>query len=168
MRLAVALVNSAGDDLDELSEIRDFLDEYKELWEGVAQPPEASELDAIQALRCSLREVITAVDNHSAAEILNRILSDHGAVPRLSTHTGDPHLHFEPINSSMISWLGTTTAMGLAAVIVEHGVERFGECDSTGCNDVYVDTSRNRSRKHCSNLCSTREAVAAHRARKAD
>jgi predicted RNA-binding Zn ribbon-like protein len=68
----------------------------------------------------------------------------------------------------MVSWLGAITAMGLASVIVENGVERFGVCDSSGCNDVYIDTSRNRSRRHCSNTCSTREAVAAYRKRQTD
>jgi predicted RNA-binding Zn ribbon-like protein len=85
----------------------------------------------------------------------------------VSLHTGEPHLHFEPIGSSMSSWLGAVTAMGLAAVIVEDGVDRFGICGANDCEDVYVDTSKNRSRRHCSNTCSTREAVAAHRRRKA-
>jgi predicted RNA-binding Zn ribbon-like protein len=68
----------------------------------------------------------------------------------------------------MVCWLGAITGMGLASVIVEHGVDRFGVCGSAGCDDVYVDTSRNRSRRHCSNTCSTREAVAAYRKRQAD
>jgi len=168
VKIAVALVNTSGEDLDEVTELEDFLAEYKPLWEGVAKPLESSELNTVHRLRRSLREVITAIDNDTAANRLNQLLSDHGAVPRVSLHTDQPHLHFEPINSSMSSWLGTTTAMGLAAVLVEHGVDRFGECESNTCHDVYVDTSRNRSRRHCSNTCSTREAVAAHRKRKAD
>ena len=85
--------------------------------------------------------------------------------PRVSTHNGEPHLHFEPIDTSMSSWLGAITAMGLASVLVECGLDRFGVCDAENCDDVYVDSSRNRSRRHCSNTCSTREAVAAYRKR---
>ncbi len=57
--------------------------------------------------------------------------------------------------------------MGLAVVLVDHGMERFGVCASSTCEDVFVDSSRNRSRRHCSGTCNTRENVAAYRRRKA-
>ena len=112
--------------------------------------------------------LITADDEAAASDCVNKLLDNYGAVPRVSLHSGNPHLHFEPNGASMSSWLGTTTAMALASVIVEHGVDRFGVCGAGDCEDVYVDTSRNRSRRHCSNTCSTREAVAAYRARQSD
>jgi predicted RNA-binding Zn ribbon-like protein len=55
--------------------------------------------------------------------------------------------------------------MGLSVVLIETGLDRFGTCASSTCDDVYVDTSRNRSRRHCSDTCSTRENVAAYRRR---
>lgn len=171
VELAVKLVNtehSDGDDLDDPTFLEGFLEPYRDLWVDVARPPKTSELASIKDLRSSLREVLEAADEQVAADTLNALLSDHGAVPRLSLHSGEPHLHFEPINTTMSSWLGTVTAMGLAAVIIENGVDRFGTCSSGDCLDVYVDTSRNRSRMHCSNTCSTREAVAAHRRRKSE
>lgn len=169
--LAVALVNTVqldGDHLADVGQLELFLNEYKDLWEGVARPARKSELSEIQSLRQSLRNVITAEDDATASGTVNEILDNYGAVPRVSVHSGHPHLHFEPTGASMSSWLGATTAMGLASVIVEHGVERFGMCDSGACDDVFVDTSRNRSRRHCSNTCSTREAVAAYRKRNAE
>jgi predicted RNA-binding Zn ribbon-like protein len=168
VKLAEALVNVEDENFSSPADMQMFLDEYKELWEGVAKPARSAEFEAIQQLRASLRDVLTAPDDLSAIETINQLLEDHGAVPRVSTHSGEPHLHFEPINSTMTSWLGTTTSMGLAAVIVEHGVHRFGLCEANDCNDVYVDTSRNRSRRHCSTTCSTREAVAAYRKRQAE
>lgn len=170
VELAVNLANtlqSNADELDAEDGLDALVEPYRDLWEDVAGPPRRSELNDIKKLRSSLRMVFEAPDAERAAEQLNTILSDHGAVPRLSLHSGEPHLHFEPVNTTMTSWLGAVTAMGLAAVIVEHGVDRFGICDAGDCRDVFVDTSRNRSRKHCSNTCSTREAVAAHRARRA-
>lgn len=170
VELAVLLVNTCqagSDQMTDAGELDDLLESYRDLWEGVAQPPKASELEAIHDLRTSLRMVMLSPDDSTASHHVNRILSDYGAVPRVSMHSGEPHLHFEPINGTMTSWLGTTTAMGLAAVIVENGVDRFGACGSSDCDDVFVDTSRNRSRRHCSTTCSTREAVAAHRKRKA-
>lgn len=171
VELAVALVNTRGVDSDSLTsseQLGEFLDAYRGLWDGVAKPPRQGELDAIRELRESIREIIESGDEELAAERVNELLDTYGATPRVSTHSGAPHLHFEPVESAMVCWLGAVTAMGLASVIVEHGVDRFGVCGSGSCNDVFVDTSRNRSRRHCSNTCSTREAVAAYRKRKTD
>ncbi len=171
VELAVALVNTKGitnDDLTGVDQLVEFLDSYKYLWEGVAKPPRKSDLAAVQDLRASLREIFEADDADLASKRVNILLEKYGATPRLSTHSGNPHFHFEPLESAIVCWLGAITAMGLASVIVEHGVDRFGACDSASCIDVYVDTSRNRSRRHCSNTCSTREAVAAYRKRRSD
>lgn len=169
VELAVLLVNNCQAGTDQMTgadDLSQLLESYRDLWEDVAQPPKSSELKVIYQLRDSLRTVMLSPDDATAAGHVNAILSDYGAVPRVSLHNGEPHLHFEPVNGTMTSWLGTTTAMGLAAVIVENGVGRFGACNASDCDHVYVDTSRNRSRLHCSTTCSTREAVAAHRKRK--
>ena len=142
-----------------------FLSDYDQLWADAAQPFRPATLPRIHELRGALRSVVEAPDVETASIRINKILDEYGAVPRVSTHSGQPHLHFEPPGQTMTEWLGTITAMGLASVIVEHGVERFGVCDSDTCADAYVDTSRNRSRRHCSSTCSTREAVAAYRQR---
>lgn len=171
VELAVELVNTVQSDGDHIGtprQLEEFLGAYEDLWDGVAEPPKPGDLKAVHALRSALREVMSTTDEHHASELINKILAQHGATPRMSTHTGHPHLHFEPIGTSISSWLGATTAMGLATVIIENGVERFGVCGSNTCEDVYVDTSRNRSRRHCSSTCSTREAVAAYRARQTD
>lgn len=171
VELAVSLTNTQGitqDQLADADQLLEFLDGYRSLWDGVAKPPKKADLDAVHTLRSALREVFESGDEELAAERVNLLLEKYGASPRLSTHSGSPHLHFEPVESSMVCWLGAITAMGLASVIVEHGVDRFGVCDSGTCADVYVDTSRNKSRRHCSNTCSTREAVAAYRKRQSD
>ncbi|HUG08661.1 MAG TPA: CGNR zinc finger domain-containing protein [Acidimicrobiia bacterium] len=171
VEMAVALVNTKGianDELSDTDQLVSFLEEYRPLWDGVAKPASKGDLEAVQELRGSLREIFEADDEEVAAKRVNRLLESYGATPRLSTHSGTPHLHFEPIETSIVCWLGAITAMGLASVIVEHGVDRFGVCDSGTCIDVYIDTSRNRSRRHCSNTCSTREAVAAYRKRQTD
>lgn len=171
VELAVALANTKGvtkDDLTDFDDLGAFLDEYKPLWEGVAKEPKRGDVAPVQELRTALRDIFEAGDEQIASKRVNILLERYGATPRLSTHSGHPHLHFEPIESAMVCWLGAITAMGLASVIVEHGVERFGVCDSGTCIDVYIDTSRNRSRRHCSNTCSTREAVAAYRKRQTE
>lgn len=171
VELAVALINTEGitrDDLSKPADLDDFLDDYRSLWENVAKPPRRTDLPAVRELRGALRRVFESDDDDVAAGRVNVLLDRYGATPRLSSHSGNPHFHFEPLDSSMVSWLGAVTSMGLASVIVENGVERFGVCCSGTCKDVYVDTSRNKSRRHCSNTCSTREAVAAYRKRRSD
>ncbi len=171
VELAVSLTNTKGitkDELEDFDDLAVFLEDYKPLWEGVAKTPKKSDFEPVRELRAALRDIFEAGDEELAAKRVNLLLERYGARPRLSTHSGHPHLHFEPTESAMVCWLGAITAMGLASVIVEHGVDRFGVCDSGTCMDVYIDTSRNRSRRHCSNTCSTREAVAAYRKRQAE
>ncbi len=168
--LAVDLVNTLqmqSDAIETPDQLNEFLDGYRHLWEGVARPLRPTELAAIHKLRADLRDVLDAPDDETAARRVNSILASHGAVPRVSAHNGSPHLHFEPVETNMACWLGAITAMALASIIVEHGVERFGVCCASECRDVYVDASRNRSRRHCSSTCSTREAVSAYRKRQA-
>jgi predicted RNA-binding Zn ribbon-like protein len=38
-------------------------------------------------------------------------------------------------------------------------------CHAASCTNVFVDTSPNQSRRYCSDRCSSRENVAAYRAR---
>lgn len=171
VELAVALANTKGTESDGLAgsdDLTAFLDGYRDLWQDVAKPPRPGDLDAVRSLRDSIRRVLESDDETTAADRLNRLLDTYEATPRVSTHNGIPHLHFEPLESNIVCWLGAVTAMGLASVLVEHGVDRFGVCGSGTCADVYIDTSRNRSRRHCSNTCSTREAVAAYRRRQVD
>lgn len=138
---------------------------------GALSPPDFEiddvDLDEVKALRSRLRNVFTAPDEAVAAAVLNGILSDVVATPRVSVHGTGPHLHFEPVDATPARWLGSVTAMALSVAIIDGGIERMGVCRSSTCGDVFVDTSRNRSRRHCSDTCTTRENVAAYRERKA-
>jgi predicted RNA-binding Zn ribbon-like protein len=49
--------------------------------------------------------------------------------------------------------------------IQTEGWERFGVCDALPCRCVYIDRSRNRSRRYCCQLCADRVAAAAYRER---
>lgn len=169
--MAVDLVNTyeefAGEEhLNTPGDVLGFIEDHAAHWAEAPTKIEEKDLDEVRALRSRLREVFTAPDETSAADLLNAILSDVSAMPRVSVHAGaEPHLHFEPMNASPARWLGAVTAMGLSTVLIEDGLERFGTCGSSTCNDVFVDTSRNKSRRHCSDTCTTRENVAAYRER---
>ena len=169
--MAVELVNTFEEfaDIEHLNNPEDvaaFLEEYAAGWAEVPKKLGDGDLHEVRALRTRLREVFLAGDQATAAGILNEILRDVAARPRVSVHAGaSAHLHFEPKEGSAARWLGAVTAMGLSVVLVEEGMHRFGICGSSTCNDVFVDTSRNRSRRNCSDTCTTRENVAAYRER---
>jgi len=169
--LAVDLVNTdetESDEIDDLPRLKEFLSRYESLQPIDLTAAGEDDLLRIHALRDVLREVFDAPDEATAVGHLNGILAENDAIPRLSLHSGAPHLHFEPVGSSVSSWVGAIAAMGLAGVVVDHGISRFGSCQASNCRDVFVDTTRNRSRLHCCGTCSTREAVAAYRKRQAE
>ncbi len=173
--MATDLVNTenpatGSDNLTTVAELRGLLDRYERDWHdedwfcgGVTK----ADLAEVRDLRSRLRAVFTAADEGEAAGALNQILADVTAVPRISLHGVAPHIHFEPAKGRLAQWLGAAAAMGLTVVLCDHGLDRFGLCGSHDCLDVFVDTSKNRSRKHCSTSCTTRNNVAAFRRRRA-
>jgi len=172
VQIAVDLVNTRNpitdaDMLASESDVTAFLNTHGDgEWCRPSGFATETDLHEVRALRARLREVFKAADDVGSAEIINGILTDVGAVPRLSVHAGAaPHMHFEPRDGAPARWLGAVTAMGLSVALIEGGFERFGTCGSSTCEDVFVDTSRNKSRRHCSDTCTTRENVAAYRAR---
>ncbi|HEX2153100.1 MAG TPA: CGNR zinc finger domain-containing protein [Acidimicrobiia bacterium] len=171
VRLAVELVNTFGwvsrtEHLETEDDLSRLLDDSAGVWRDDFPPPRADDLPPVRSLRDDLKAVFEAPDATSAAEQINRLLARHKATPSLSTHGQSPHLHFECEDGSLTDWLAVVTAMGLATVIADEGFDRLGVCRSPDCGDVYVDTSRNRSRRHCSDTCRNRENVAAHRERR--
>ena len=148
-----------------LPDLEAFLARHHDLWMEDSRFPTEADVEPVRRLRRLLRAVFEASEPDDAAAIINDLLRDNGATPRVSTHGGLPHLHFEPAGEAFSKWLAVVTAMGLATVVVDEGTGRLGVCASADCMDVFLDTSRNRSRRHCSSTCSTRENVAAYRKR---
>lgn len=128
-----------------------------------------ADLDVLRAARDRIRAVMTAPDDAEAVDELNSLLRDHRIHPLVSGHDGhDWHLHLADDDRSPGELLVATGVVGLASWLLEVGMDRRGQCteDGHGCRDVFVDTSRNHSRRYCSTTCSNRANVAAHRARK--
>lgn len=160
-------VVTGEDALQTPQDVADFIASELREWGHTPAPPRPKHLQQARELRAQLRSVWDAEDEEAAARAVNAILNQVGARPRVSTH-GDrgAHLHFEPERGDPVSDLGAVAAMGLGVALIEGGWERFGTCSSTSCDDVFIDASKNRSRLHCSDTCTTRESVAAFRARR--
>jgi predicted RNA-binding Zn ribbon-like protein len=119
----------------------------------------------LHATRDRLRDLFATDDEDQAARLLNELLSDLEVQPLLTDHDGTWHLHYASEDAPLGRRLAATAAMGVASVISMHGFERLGVCSADECKDVYVDTSRNQSRRYCGDTCASRMNVAAYRAR---
>ncbi|HJR18631.1 MAG TPA: CGNR zinc finger domain-containing protein [Actinomycetota bacterium] len=171
LELAVDLVNSenptSGDDeLAGPADLARFLKEHK-LGMSLSQRPTESDLGQVRKLRGVLRQVFAAPDAGRAGELLNGLLAKSGARPELTDHDGQEwHLHYSPPGTPIAPRLTAETAMALSVVIAADGFERLRVCEGDRCVDVFVDESRNRSRRFCSpSVCGNRASVAAFRAR---
>jgi len=124
-----------------------------------------AELDEVRALRPRLRALLTS-SRDDAVPIVNQILADAEAVPRLVRHGDiDWHLHATADDRPLHTRIAVETAMAMIDVIRADELSRFGLCAADDCDAVVLDLSRNRSRRFCSTTCGNREAVAAYRAR---
>jgi predicted RNA-binding Zn ribbon-like protein len=127
-------------------------------------PAEAVELAKLAG---RLRPVFLAAEDGATdrvAELVNALLADYRSSPQLSRHDGEPwHLHFTS-SAAGTEW-GAGCATGLAVVVDSQATGRLGVCRAEGCDRVYVDVSRNASRRFCSESCLNRTKVAAFRAR---
>jgi predicted RNA-binding Zn ribbon-like protein len=166
VRLAVDLVNS-WDALEEDPELlRDAATLKRFLARrgyGEAVRANTRDLDQVRRLRDSLRAAFAAEDEAGAVGELNAILGRSRARPQLEWSEDEWRVRWVgPLADSVAS----TTAMSLLEAIRDDGWERFGICAGAPCCCVFVDRSKNRSRRFCSELCADRVAQALHRARR--
>lgn len=133
--------------------------------------PTAADAAELAAWAVRLRTVVELVDRgdvDNACRLLNAIMRESGAVPTLARHDGEPwHLHFHTEDAGWaVSW-AASMATGLAIVLGNPAIDRLGLCNAPACDRVYVDVSRNGTRRFCSTACQNRVKAAAFRARKA-
>ncbi|HEX2131580.1 MAG TPA: CGNR zinc finger domain-containing protein [Actinophytocola sp.] len=135
-------------------------------------PPRPTEAEAVElaAWAARLREVVELVDAgevDTACTTLNTIMRETEAMPTLSRHDGEPwHLHFHSADAAWaVSW-AASMATALAIVLGNASIDRLGICNAPACDRVYVDVSRNGTRRFCSTACQNRVKAAAFRARR--
>jgi predicted RNA-binding Zn ribbon-like protein len=166
LQAAVSLVNS-GEDPDTLTTVEDLDDWYAEYGFTGRHDADTAELDDVRALRPMLRTLLTS-DRDAAAELVNAMLADARALPRLVRHDRfDWHLHAVAPEQPLATRIKVEVAMAMIDVIRADEMSRLGTCSDDGCGGLVLDLSRNRSRRFCSTACGNRNAVAAYRARQA-
>jgi hypothetical protein len=134
--------------------------------------PRVEDRDAapLKRLRRDLRAVFTASaegDEGRVVELVNGLLARHPVSPYIAGHDSQTwHLHVAERGSSVAGFITAECAMGIAMLVVDYGATRLGVCSSDKCDNVFIDTSPNSSRRYCSDRCSSRANVAAYRARR--
>ena len=125
-----------------------------------------AELDAVRSILPRLRALLTA-DRDAAVELVNQMLSEARAVPRLARHDGfDWHIHAIDDQAPLATRILVETAMAMIDIIRADELSRLSVCADATCEGLVLDLSRNRSRRFCSTTCGNRNAVAAYRSRR--
>jgi predicted RNA-binding Zn ribbon-like protein len=136
-------------------------------------PPSVAQLTqahvpAFVALARRIRSIfmnLRSRDTDSAAATLNEMLAAHPAHPHLAKERGVWRLHHHPHDAPLVPMWTAICAAALAEMIGNGEAQRLGTCERPGCGRVYVDVSKNASRRFCSLTCQNRVKVATFRER---
>jgi len=167
----VELINTgrsaAGEALAKLGDLQEMADRYA--FAGVQG--KAADLVRVRQHRARLDSIVTsceAGDEAAAIDQINALLLETSASPQIAAHDGrGPHLHFSRPTAPLADRIAAHFAMGLAWLMIAGEAGRIRTCESPVCRAVFVDFSKNRSRRYCdSRTCGNRLHVAAYRARK--
>lgn len=138
---------------------------------ALLHPPAETDDGPLRQLARALRAVFTAGTEgraDDAARSVNALLARHRAAPVLSDHDAQPwHLHFTARGALPADAWGAQASTALAVLIAAGELARLGICAADRCDVVFLDTSKNGSRRFCSEACATRTKVASWRARRA-
>ena len=171
---AVELANiSAGEPLPEheslpdLERLRAVLVDYEFLR---ARGATDAELGAFADRLVSVGRLVRSlpdVDLSDAVEAINAQLEAAAIAPSLSAHDGFAlHIHWTGPRTPFAHQVAVDLLMALAQTLCDHGTERFGRCAAEECERVFHDTTKNHSRRFCTDpRCASRTHTAAHRAR---
>ncbi|MDT0320716.1 CGNR zinc finger domain-containing protein [Streptomyces millisiae] len=165
--LAVDLLNSGPAALADLAALRAFVVGHA-ISDVEAEALDAGDLAAVRRVRQRFAEIFAAPTDRAAAELVNGLVAAAGTTPRLTDHDGHAwHVHYFAPGASIADHLAADCGMALGFFLVAGERERLRHCAAPGCGRAFVDLSRNRSRRYCSNrTCGNRLHVAAYRARR--
>jgi predicted RNA-binding Zn ribbon-like protein len=107
------------------------------------------------------------LDVDAAVARVNEELTELPISPSVVDHGGvGPHIHWTPSTATFDDQVMADMLMALAHELCDSGTLRFGSCGADGCDRLFFDSTRNRSRRFCSDpRCASRTHTADHRAR---
>lgn len=173
LQMVVELANSHldGEAITTAQDVRDLARRHE-----FSPPLHATAEDALalRSLRDRLRATLEAVPEDAgesraaqAAEFTNSLFRETHTMPELRKHDQwDWHLHAVPNEATLAVRVAADIAIALTDLIVFGELDRIGTCAAQDCSGMFVDFSRNRSKRFCDRgNCANRTHVAAYRAR---
>jgi predicted RNA-binding Zn ribbon-like protein len=137
--------------------------------DALRSPLDAERARGLEQLARQLREIFAAVHERrddDAGALLNKLFARSGATPHLHRTGAEPlHLHFHRPDAGFVQGWTAGCAVGLAYALGSGHGDRLGVCAAPDCDRVFVDLSRNGSRRFCSTACQNRVKAAHYRAR---
>ncbi|GAB3409426.1 CGNR zinc finger domain-containing protein [Schumannella luteola] len=172
LAFVVALVNTASgasasgdDELSTVEQLEWLLDEHG--YTGRRDGDDA-ELAAVQKARTLLRR-FWSLNADKAAALVNDILTRRRAVVQLARHDNlDWHLHASDQEDALGERIQVDAAMAFVDVIRGSAMDQLRRCEADDCEGVFIDFSRNGSKRFCSLRCGNRMNVAAYRERQSE
>lgn len=128
----------------------------------------AADAARLHVVAGQLREVFTAADRghvDRAAGLVNDLLETTRARPRLDRFDDGWSLHFHGPDDGVVAGWSAGFASALALCVGSEYAGRLGVCEAAPCDRVFVDGSKNGTRRFCSTRCQSRVKAAAHRSR---
>lgn len=121
---------------------------------------------------CAIRPRLHALwqtGRHGAVPLVNAMLRDGRALPQLVIHDGyDWHVHATDADAPLATRILVESAMAFVDVIRADEYDRVRVCAADDCAAVYIDYSRNGSKRYCdTGNCGNRMNVNAYRLRQA-
>ena len=153
--------------LDRLAQLRGVLVDHDFLR---ARTASAAELSAFADRMRPIARLIRSLPGASlpeAVDAINAELEAAAIAPSISGHDGFPlHIHWTAPSTPFAHQVVVDLLMAVTQSLCDDGTERFGRCAADGCDRVFYDTTKNRSRRFCTDpRCASRTHTAAHRAR---
>jgi predicted RNA-binding Zn ribbon-like protein len=130
--------------------------------------PRMDDIPELVALAARLRAVFDEIDGgdlDGAARRLNDLLAAHPAYPYLAKEGRVWRLHHHPADADLVPMASAICAEALARVIGAGAADRLGTCGADECERVFLDASKNGSRRFCSTTCQNRVKASAFRRR---
>lgn len=165
---AAGLINTGRNGEDTLT-TTEQLDELVRTWQWTGpRSGDRAELEAVRELRPTLAGFWSG-DKDAVVRIVNQVLAERRALPQLVQHDEwDYHVHATAPDAPLADRMAVEAAMAMADVIRTGELGRLRVCGGEDCEDVFLDLSKNRSRRFCDGTCGNRANVAAYRARRAE
>jgi predicted RNA-binding Zn ribbon-like protein len=108
------------------------------------------------------------LDGDAAVVKVNAMLSSARAMPQLVCHDGiDWHMHATAPDAPLAERIRVEASLAIIDVIRMNEMERLRVCEADDCTGLFLDLSRNGSKRFCSVRCGNRMNMIAFRERKA-